>query len=385
MLFRSGSATSAATIAGDAVLRSQYAPASPFVPTAPVASGGLVLLGGSDGVVRALDAASGKSRWTAYTGGSVRIPPTIAGGRALVGSGDGWAYTLEAATGRLLWRFRAAPVERKIPVYGALLSTWPAASGVLVADGVAYVAAGIVNYDGTHVYALDAASGHIKWQNNSSGHLNPAVRSGVSVEGHLLIDGDKLYLAGGNAVSPAVYALADGKCLNDPELLNTISSASPRGWELYKIGDQVRATGRPFYADPRYTVYDNGVLHKTFVATSGDRDIAWISNKRVACYARGDGRNAERCLKEWGNSSLQDIEPLWQAECQPSLAVAICRNAVVVAKHAELVAFDLESGKPLWTQPLPAAPVPWGLAIDRAGRVLVTLADGQILCFDRPA
>ncbi|MFV1966262.1 MAG: hypothetical protein ACC628_12630 [Pirellulaceae bacterium] len=29
--------------------------------------------------------------------------------------------------------------------------------------------------------------------------------------------------------------------------------------------------------------------------------------------------------------------------------------------------------------------VPWGLAIDRAGRVLVALADGRILCFDRPA
>ena len=49
------------------------------------------------------------------------------------------------------------------------------------------------------------------------------------------------------------------------------------------------------------------------------------------------------------------------------------------------VAIDLQSGKPLWTQPLPAAPVPWGLAIDRAGRVLVTLVDGRILCFDRPA
>ena len=32
-------------------------------------------------------------------------------------------------------------MERKIPVYGALLSTWPAASGVIVEDGTAYVAA----------------------------------------------------------------------------------------------------------------------------------------------------------------------------------------------------------------------------------------------------
>jgi len=91
----------------------------------------------------------------------VRFPPTIWKGRALVGSGDGWVYAFEAQTGRLLWRFRAAPAERKIPVYGSLLSTWPVASGVLVEDGIAYVAAGIVNYDGTYVYALDAATGRI--------------------------------------------------------------------------------------------------------------------------------------------------------------------------------------------------------------------------------
>lgn len=57
-----------------------------------------------------------------------------------------------------------AEVERRIPVYGSLRSTWPAASGVRLQDGVAYVAAGIVNYDGTHVYALDAATCRIRWQ-----------------------------------------------------------------------------------------------------------------------------------------------------------------------------------------------------------------------------
>ena len=65
--------------------------------------------------------------------------------------------------------FRAAPLERKIPVYGSLSSTWPVGGGVLVEDGVAYAAAGMANYDGTHVYALDAATGKIRWQNNTSG------------------------------------------------------------------------------------------------------------------------------------------------------------------------------------------------------------------------
>jgi len=30
---------------------------------------------------------------------------------------------------------------------------------------------------------------------------------------------------------------------------------------------------------------------------------------------------------------------------------------------------------------LPAPPVPWGLAVDNAGRAVVTLVNGGILCF----
>ena len=55
------------------------------------------------------------------------------------------------------------------PVYGVLLSTWPAASGVLVEDGTAYFAAGITSYDGTHVYALDAETGKPLWDFQSGG------------------------------------------------------------------------------------------------------------------------------------------------------------------------------------------------------------------------
>jgi len=127
-----------------------------YTPSAPTTADTLAFVSGSDGVIRALDVQTGKMAWTSFTGGDVRLPPTVSEGRALVGSGDGWVYSLDAKTGKQIWRFRAAPVERRIPVYGTLQSTWPAASGILVDKGVAYVAAGLANYDGTHVYALDA-------------------------------------------------------------------------------------------------------------------------------------------------------------------------------------------------------------------------------------
>ena len=114
-------------------------------PTPPTAAGGLIFLAGQDGKVRALDAATGVQRWCFLTAGPVLMPPTLADGRAYVGSGDGFVYCLEAASGRLLWRFRAAPVERRIMLYGALASTWPVNTGVLVADGVAYLGAGVID------------------------------------------------------------------------------------------------------------------------------------------------------------------------------------------------------------------------------------------------
>ncbi|MCH8120309.1 MAG: PQQ-binding-like beta-propeller repeat protein, partial [Planctomycetes bacterium] len=42
---------------------------------------------------------------------------------------------------------------------------------------------------------------------------------------------------------------------------------------------------------------------------------------------------------------------------------------------------NLKDGSVLWSKALPSAPVNWGLAVDSVGRVIVTLEDGQILCF----
>ncbi len=358
-------------------------------PTAPVTAAGLTLLAGSDGVVRALDAQSGHQRWQAYTGGEIRISPTVWKGRVLVGSGDGWVYALEAATGRLLWRFHAAPADRKIPVFGKLLSTWPAASGVLVEDDTAYVAAGLVNYDGTYVYALDPATGKVRWCNDTSGHLDPQAQTGVSVQGHLLLHGDKLYLAGGNAVSPAVYDIHDGKCLNDPAPLAACQSTSPRGWELFLMGRRVIACGLPFYADPELHVYDHTVTEKAFHASTGQHDVVWLNNNKLLCYQPLDEDALSRCVTDkkiprhitqaWGRFKVPQ-KPLWQHDCPGSVAVAVSGGAVVIADTSRVAALELAGGKQLWSLALPAPPVPWGMAVDRTGRVLLTLVDGQVVC-----
>ena len=382
-------ATTKAVISGTGGLVWQTQPSAGVRPTAPVVVGDTVLLAGSDGVVRAVDGNTGREKWKAYTGGEIRIPPTVSKGRALVGSGDGWVYAFGAARGELLWRFRAAPADRKIPVYGKLLSTWPAASGVLADDGTAYVAAGLVNYDGTYVYALDPATGKVRWCNDTSGHLDAEAYTGVSVQGHLLLHQDKLYLAGGNAVSPAVYDTRTGKCLNNPAPLAECESTSPRGWELFLIGDRVIACGRPFYQHPDLPVYDHTVTKKVLHVSTGERDIVWLDNNKLVCYPPlgkdalsqcvTDEKRPRHITQAWGEFRVPE-KPLWQHDCPGSVAIAVSEATVVIADASKVAALELGSGKPIWSQALPAAPMPWGMAVDRAGRVILTLVDGRVLC-----
>jgi outer membrane protein assembly factor BamB len=46
-------------------------------------------------------------------------------------------------------------------------------------------------------------------------------------------------------------------------------------------------------------------------------------------------------------------------------------------------AIDINTGESLWKGMLGlhAPPVPWGMALDRDGRIIVTLKDGHIMCF----
>ena len=124
-------------------------------------------------------------------------------------------------------------------------------------DGVAYAAAGIANHDGTFVYALDAETGKIVWQNTDSDNLIGGEEvTGVSVQGHLLLHGDRIFMAGGNVVSPAVFDAKTGKCLNElsgesPESIDTHwqKQRSSRGSELFLNGDTVQTGGRMLYSE----------------------------------------------------------------------------------------------------------------------------------------
>lgn len=362
----------------------------PLTSTPAVTAGGMAFWSGADGSVHAVNAATGRRVWQAFTGGGVTYSPALADGRLFVGSADGYVYCFEAVSGDLIWRFRAAPAERKIPLYGRLASTWPVASGVAVQDGVAYAAAGIVSHDGTHVYALDAATGRIRWQNNTSGNLiGDKEVVGVSVQGHLLLHDNKLFMAGGNVVSPAIYGLASGECLNVLEGQPEASlddhwkmQRSSRGSELFLVENRVLTGGRMLY-QPQAAGPPSRYNANYFLQASAGK---------VVIQGRDD------LMIRVDPQPVSENEPkiTWKYDgLATTAAIAVSENAVVAAGLAKaeqeggplapvLVALNSETGQVMWKHPLPEAATKWGLAIDRDARILVTLDDGRIVCFATP-
>lgn len=148
--------------------------------TSPAVAGGTVYIGSSDGTVTALNAATGRLRWTYITEGEVVSHPVVASGTVYVGlggvglSGSGGVDALDAATGRLRWTY----------------ATSESANTPAVAGGTVYVSdvAG-------EVYALDATTGRLNWP-----HI-PTEAAGSS----LAAAGGTVYIGSDDGT---VYALA---------------------------------------------------------------------------------------------------------------------------------------------------------------------------------
>jgi outer membrane protein assembly factor BamB len=343
-------------------------------PTAPIIAGGTVYVGDESGAVTALRADNGQMRWRSYTAGPIYFPPALWHGRLYVGSADGRVYCLEAATGRALWRFQAAPAERRIPVYGRLISTWPVAGGVVAADGVVYAAAGIAHYDGTYVYALDAISGQVKWHNDASGSLSAEVDSGVSLQGNLaLVDGELRFLGGGK-YEVARFDIRTGKCLNEPD--NSVAAQYRTAFYPYypEYGryvwlDRKLADGRELLYDASY----EGSQHVPLALLNPPTPGAPRQVKQEARWpARGPRRQAV-----WADKTGRRFNAFVTAD---DLLLG-AGDRTTDAQQPFLAAIDVATGQDAWRFDLPAAPVRAGLAVDHRATIVVTLENGQILAY----
>jgi len=142
--------------------------------SAPVCARGIVYVVQRDRhTVQANDAKTGRELWTFTAGGPISSPPTIYGQLAVFGCSNGSVYCVRSDNGQLAWRFLAAPRDRRGVSYGQVESVWPVHGSVLVrpagtdgADAIVYAAAGRSGHldGGIHVVGIDLATGAEKYR-----------------------------------------------------------------------------------------------------------------------------------------------------------------------------------------------------------------------------
>jgi outer membrane protein assembly factor BamB len=154
-------------------LRWAYPTGDPVHSSAAVA-GRTVYIGSADGNVYALNAGTGHLRWAYPTGGKVFSTPAVAGGTVYIGSTDGSVYALDAATGHLRWAHALGGGIGSSPAWAGW--TFYIGSSPAVAGGTVYI--GSADHK---VYALDAATGHLRWAHTTEGVVDssPAVAGGT--------------------------------------------------------------------------------------------------------------------------------------------------------------------------------------------------------------
>ena len=167
----------------------------------PAVADGVVFVGSSDKNVYALDSSNGDILWQYSTRGIVYSSPAVAYGVVYAGSWDQNFYALDASTGALLWNYttggevRSSPAVADGTVYfgsrdhrlyaldahtGALL--WNYTTGAEMLASSPAVAGGIVYiHSAGTLHALDALEGTLLWSHPvpGSGDSSPAVVNGV--------------------------------------------------------------------------------------------------------------------------------------------------------------------------------------------------------------
>ena len=109
--------------------------------------------------------AGGAAAWSFTANARISARPVVIGGTVFAASHDGWLYALDAATGDIRWRFFAGHSDRRIMAHGQLEAASPAL-GLAAFEGAIVCSAGRhPELDGgIYLWGLDPTTGAIRWK-----------------------------------------------------------------------------------------------------------------------------------------------------------------------------------------------------------------------------
>jgi outer membrane protein assembly factor BamB len=358
----------------------------------PVAAGTTLVVGSmvSDSVT-AYDTRTGAELWRFYADGPVRFAPAVSDGRVYAGSDDGYLYCLDLGSGELLWSFRAAPRERYLLGNARMVNIWPVRGGAVVRDGTVYFAAGVFPFMGTFMYALDAETGAVEWENSGTGstynlhqHGGAFAFGGVSPQGYLVATEELLLIPGGRT-PPAAHDRATGELVYLRQATDIVGKGAG-GYGVWAQGGwfyNPNTAGRPMYA-----LQDGAQLGDVPADVVSDDLIAGIAGNELVIHASEPNVLEVEVTDRLGRGAIKEqyeLVELFRAELDVELTkVHIRAGDRLYASGADGLVAAIElpgdggDANVSWQGQIDGTP--WSM-IAADDRLFVVSEEGAVFCF----
>jgi outer membrane protein assembly factor BamB len=308
------------------------------ITSSPAIVQGVVYVGSNDGNLYAIDQQTGAEKWKFPTEARIASSPAVANGLVYFSSYDGNFYAVNTATGKLQWKF-GIPGERRFAathLHGSLPAgeTMPDPFDVYLSSPVLWNSAVYFGSGDGNIYALDAATGNLKWkfQTGNVVHASPAIAGG------------KLYIGSWDSYFYALDA-ATGKDLwrfktgEDPDIHNQVGIQS----------SATVANGIVYFGcrDSNFYAVDAATGKQRWAHNNKG---SWVISSPVVqdgkVYFATSDSALFLILDAQTGAPIDSIKFHWPFFSSPSIA----GNILYLAGHdGKLVAIDLASRKPIWT------------------------------------
>ena len=311
------------------------------IVSSPAIVNGVVYVGSNDGNLYAIDRQTGTQKWKFTTESRVNSSPAVANGLVYFGSYDGNFYAVSADTGKLQWKFRNAGERRYAAthLHGSLPAgeTMPDPFDVYLSSPAVWNGAVYFGSGDGNVYALDAATGSLKWKFKTGDvvHASPAI-----VDGKLYIGSWDSYFYALDANSgKELWRFKTGE---DPDIHNQvgIQSSATVGNGIVYFG----CRDSNFYAVDAATGKQRWVFNNkgSWVITSP------IAHEGKVYFATSDTKLLHILDAQTGTSlePKASVKFNWPIFSSPAIAGS---TLYLAAQDGILTAIDLPSNQSLWT------------------------------------
>ncbi len=304
----------------------------------PAAADGMIFIGNNAGRLFALDQETGAEKWKFPAHNRIASSPAVSNGFVYFNCYDSNFYAVDEFTGQLKWKFAtggekrfaaqnihgAEPANESMPDPFDFYLSSPS-----IANGIVYFGSGDDN-----VYALDAATGALKWKFHTDNvvHASPAISDGVLYIGSW----DTYFYALNATTGKQLWKFKTGEDVKIHNQTGIQSSASVangivyfgcRDSNLYALDAHTGAKKWAFYNKTSWVIGTPAVRDgKVYFATS---EPAWL-----------------HVVDANSGTEIFSLNLHWPAFSSPTIA----GNFLYIGTHeGKFYAIDLTSQKIAWT------------------------------------